>query len=366
MAKHDSVSRRIAADRGVANFFAFIAALPTMAAIVGLGYVGYRVVTDQSEDLAADGGYIVLGVLAIFAFLCFIIARWTFASVRAALTPQRVQAMWLRRFQAERGDTFRTSRVIDRLARHGVAALTLQDRDVQLSFEQRRNRLAPIFWLLFIPVALLIAYAVWNGWQDARADIMDLPPAQDLQSGIGAFLGLLVVGVLLIVGFFAALMATIVIVMLIAALSGPIGAIFSGKRDDYKRLPRLLERIKQGKGGRGASIVRISDANWRDAVTSSLSAVDIAIIDLTNVSEHVAWEIAEAAKACTTSGLVFICKDGVTISDEAKAAVRAALGREHIHVVHYPGRRSASGEAFARDLREQIYNAADLRRARTS
>jgi hypothetical protein len=366
MARDISVSRRIARDRGAANFFAFIASLPALAVVVGLIYVGYRVVADQSEDLASDGGYIVLGLLAVFALLFFIIARWNYDAVRAALTSQRVQAMWLRRFQSER-DGFRTSRVIDRLSRRGVAALTLQDRDVRLSFEQRRNRLAPMFWLLFIPITALIVFAIWQGWQSAQADITDLPRAETLQQGIGqvfgAFFALIVVSILIIVGLFLGVLGAAALIMLIAALSGPLGAMLASKRDDYRRLPRLLERIQRGKGPRGASIVRISDTSWREAVTASLAAVDVAIIDLTDTSEHIAWEIAEAAKACTTSGLVFICRDGVELSDAAKAAVRAALGREHIHVVHYPARRGDKGAAFAQDLREQIYNAADLREA---
>ncbi len=363
-----SVSKRIGRDRGVANFFAFAASLPALAMIGVLGFLGYELVTDQRETLASDGGYVVLGLLAVFSLLFFIVARWTFDAVRAALTPQRVQAMWLRRFQAENGDTFRTSRVIDRLSRDGVAALTLQDRDVQLSLEQRRNRLAPMFWLLFIPITALIAFAIWQGWQGAVAEVANREQAESFQEAVGqifgGFLALLAIGMLLIVGLFFGVMAGAAVVMLLAALAGPIGALFRGKRDDYPRLPRLLERISKGRGPRGASIVRISDTNWREAVTSSLAAVDVAIIDLTDVSEHVAWEIAEAAKACTNSGLVFICREDAELSDVAKLAVRAALGREHIHVVQYPARRGANGAAFARDLRDQIYNAADLRDAR--
>jgi hypothetical protein len=326
-------------------------------------YVGYEVVTDQDGDVGADGGYLVLGLLALFAVLFFIVARWTFDAVRAGLTPQRVQAMWLRRFQSER-DGFRTSRVIDRLSRHGVSALTLQDRDVQLSFEQRRNRLAPMFWLLFIPVALLVAYLIWNGWQAAQADIMDLPQAESLQQGIGqvigAFFALIAVAVLFVAGFFFAMMATVLVVMLFAALAGPIGAMLSRNRDDYQDLPALLRRFNRGKR-RGAQVLRISDANWRSAVTSSLAVADVAIIDLSDVSDHVAWEIAEATKACTASGLVFICRDGVELSEVAKAAVRRALGREEIGIVHYPAIRNASAKPFAHDLRDQIYAAADAR-----
>jgi len=362
-----SIARRIAGDRGVSGFFAFIAALAPFVGVVAMGYLIYHMFTDPSTDFNSDGGYFWVGFCIVGAILFWTITRWTYDSVHAAMTPQRVQAMWLRRFQAESGDAFRTSRVIDQLSRHGVSALTLQDRDVQLSFEQRRNRLAPMFWVLFIPIAAVMVYAVWMGWQDAQTNIMDTPPAQDLQGAIGniigAALGLIVVGLLLFVGLFLGIMATVLIVMILAALAGPLGAMMSKNRDDFRSLPSLLKRLQRGKR-RGASVVRISDANWRQAVTSSLAAVDVAIIDLTNVSEHVAWEIGEAAKACTNSGLVFICRDGVEISPAAKNAIRQALGREGVNVVHYPARRGASDKHFAHDLRSHIYDAADLRAAR--
>lgn len=366
MAKHASVSKRIAGDRGVAGFWASIAALPPLAAVIGILYVGYRFAVDADADDWSNGaGPTVLGIIALFAFLFFIVMRWTYDAVHAALTPQRVQAMWLRRFQSE-GKGFRPSRVVDRLSRHGVSALTLQDRDVQLSWEQRRNRLAPIFWLLFIPIALISGYAIWTAWQDAQTNIMNLPPAQDLRTGIGqvigAFIGLIAIAALLLVGFFAAILITMLVVMLVAGLAGPLGRMMSSKRDDYRKLPKILERYNRGKR-RGATVLRIGDENWQSAVSAGLGAADVAIIDLSNVSENIAWEIGEAVKACTPSGLIFICRDGVNLSEEAKAAVRAALGREAIGVVHYPENRGANDKAFARSLREQIYNAADVRDA---
>jgi len=366
MAGQESISRRIARERGRASFFAFIAALPAIAAIGVLLYAGARYLMDaEPGDLENDGGYVVLALVAVFSFLFFIVARWTYDAVRSALTPQRVQAMWLRRFHSERGK-FRTSRVVDRLSRHGVSALTLQDRDVQLSFEQRRNRLAPMFWLLFVPIALIVAWLMWNGWQTAQADIMDLEPAGDLRQAIGQVLGAIIlfifVGVLFIAGFIFAILATMLLVMLFAALSGPIGAMFSRNRDDFKVLPSLLRSFDRGKR-RGAVVLRISDANWREAVTSALGAADVAVIDLSDVSEHVAWEIAEAVKACTPSGLVFICRDDTQLTESARSAVRSALGRDPTAIARYPARAGASGEKFARDLREAIYNAADQRQA---
>lgn len=368
MVRTISVSQRIAQDRGGASFWAFIASLPAIAAVLGFLYLGYRAVSD-TENLAEDNGYVLLGAIALFAFMFYSVARWTYGSVRSALTPQRVQAMWLRRFQAEKGNAFRTSRVIDRLSRDGISAITLQDRDVRLSFEQRRNRLAPTFWFFFVPIALGLSYLGYVSFGQAQTDFanQDLPATANI---VEAFVQALVTGmvqgvilVMIIVIFIVAVMAAALLFFIVAALAGPIGAMFSGKSDEFRTLPRLLERLQRGKGRRGASIVRISDEHWREAVTSSLGAVDVAIIDLSDVSENVAWEVGEAVKACGRTGLVFICRKGVKLPEAARAAVRNALGREPTHIISYPAKNGGDAEKFSRALREQICSAADLRAA---
>lgn len=372
MAKN-SVSRHIAGDRARAGFFAFFASLPGLALAAGLIYVIIRVIADAAPD-ERQGAFALAAILGVFALLFVVIARWSYDSAHAALTPQRVQAMWLRRFQAEGGDAFRPSRVIDRLSRHGISALTLQDRDVQLSWEQRRNRLAPIFWLLFIPITAFFGYFGFTSWEKSRADILNMPQASSLQEGIGqifaAFISMLVVLVLLIVIVFGAIMLAVLLVMLIAAISGPIGAMFARNRDDFRKMPRLMRNIMAGHRKRGAVVLRISDAHWQEAVRAGLKAADAAIIDLSSVTDHIAWEIGEAVKACGPDALVFICKQGPNgaraLAPQAIATIRATLGRDPGGVVFYPATRArerVESKRFARDLREAIYAAADRRRA---
>lgn len=374
MGRPTSTRLRVARDRAVAGVVAFAASLPAIAAAVVMGYVALGVVLEaEPGQWREDGGVLILLILAVFAILFLIVARWTFDAVRAALTPQRVQAMWLRRFQSERGDVFRTSRVIDRLSRHGVSALTLQDRDVQLSFEQRRNRLAPMFWLLFIPITALVVFLANQGFEAAKADLLDMPTARNLEEGVGqilqVFVGTIVVAMVWILSLVFGILLTVLAVMGVAAISGPVGAMFSKGRDDYKSLPRTLRRISRGNRQGGATIVRIGDANWRNAVQASLAAVDVSIVDLSSVSQHIAWEIDEAVRACGAPSLVFIAgagEDGArALSAEAAQVLRDALGREPgpADVVYYPADRRSDAKPFARDLREAIYIAADSRRA---
>ncbi len=368
-----SIAKQIARDRAGAQFWAFLASLPVWAftALI-VGAAGYVVLSEGSTDDRASA-FIVTGITLVFAFFFAIIARWTFSAVRAALTPQRIQAMWLRRFQAEGGNAFRVSRLIDQLARYGISALTLQDRDVQLSFEQRRNRLAPVFWVLFLPLTAALGYFGVSSWRQARETAESFRPNADnlgdaIGQAIGSALGTAVVLVVIIVIVLLAFMAATLLVMALAALAGPVGAMFSRNRDDYEKLPSLLRDVTAGKR-RGATVMRITDAHWREAVTTSLKSADVAIIDLSSVTDHIAWEIGEAVSACSADGLVFICKDSSglgIVPQDAVARVRAALGRDLRGVIFYPATRAEEkrqAARFTRDLRDAICAAVDKKSA---
>lgn len=363
-----SIGKLVARDRGAAQFWASLASLPVWAFVALLiGAAGYAVLSDAYRG-DPQSAALACAIALFFAYIFSIIARWTFSAVRSALTPQRVQVMWLRRFQSERGGAFRPSRIIDRLARHGVSALTLQDRDVQLSFEQRRNRLAPLFWLFFIPITALGGLSSWSAWRDVQQQAEEWRPSADnfgdaIGQIIGQAIGTAVVLVLIVAIALLAFMATTLIIMAIAAAAGPVGAALSRNRDDFARLPRLLRSITDGKR-KGATVMRISDAHWREAVSTSLKSADIAIIDLTSVTENIAWEIGEAVAAIGANRIVFMCQDtGIqALPQDAVTHVRAALGRAPGDVVFYPATRrheKRASERFSRALREAIFAAID-------
>jgi hypothetical protein len=363
-----SIAKLVARDRGVAQFWAFLASLPVWAFVALLiAAAAYAVLGDSYRD-DPQSAALACAIALLFAYLFSIIARWTFSAVRAALTPQRAQVMWLRRFQSESGGAFRPSRVIDRLARHGISALTLQDRDVQLSFEQRRNRLAPLFWLFFIPITALGGFSSWTAWRDVQRQADAWRPTADnfgeaIGQIIGQAIGTAVVLVLIVAIALVAFMAATLIIMAIAAVAGPIGAALSRNRDDFARLPQLLRSIVGGKR-KGATIMRISDAHWRDAVSTSLKSVDVAIIDLSSVTENIAWEIGEAVAAIGANRIVFMCQDtGIkALPQDAVAHVRGALGRAPGDVVFYPATRrneKHAEERFSRALRDAVFAAID-------
>jgi hypothetical protein len=100
----------------------------------------------------------------------------------------------------------------------------------------------------------------------------------------------------------------------------------------------------------------------------ALRSADVAIIDLTDVSENVAWELEKAANTPGGERIVFICSDSGTraLPLDAVAQVRAALGKPPPAVVYYPQSRHAEkeGQGFAGELRDAVHAAFDRRRVR--
>jgi hypothetical protein len=340
------IRERIDGDRRRARILARLAIVPITVVFAVLLYVASFV----TQYL---GPFEFARVLALATPVCAVVGYWNFQFVHAVFMRQRIQAIWLRRFQAEGGKAFRASRVIDRLARQGISTLTLQDRDVQLSMEQRRQRLAPMFWAVAVPLTGGLAALSFSSWQAVLASTT--------REGFTMLGQLFIVNEALIV-----IGAIVVAAILLAAIAGPIVTFMFRHRDDSAKLPRLMRRLIAGRRTRGTAVLRISDINWREAVTTALSAMDLAIVDVSTVTDHIAWEIHHAIDVCGGAGLVFICKeDSRRLSPLAVEMVRDVAGRRLDEIVYYPETRGdrRRSEAFALALRGAIYTAADRRSA---
>jgi hypothetical protein len=349
--KQPGIRDVIARDRSRARVFAAMVLLPIVVAFSGALYTLWFVAQIWREATGQEHLYdsVVTFLFATFAAvttigLAVLAARWSFSFVRNLLVPQRIQAIWLRRFQAEGGGAFRTSRVIDGLARDGISTLTLQDRDVRLSLEQRRHRLAPMFWSL--TAALLGAFSIYFA-----SKVMWFTTAAQSLAAIYFLLeawGLVVLILLMAIG--------------IAAAAGPIATFFSRNRDDYAKMPRLMARIAAGRRRRGAVVLRICDANWRAAVVGGLAVVDVVIVDISQVTEHIAWEIREAVSTRGRGALVFISRESAGgPPPQAVRTLENAGAFLPAEIVYYPKSRRDRNKAreFASGICEAIYSAMD-------
>lgn len=350
------IRKQIAGDRRHARMAAATASLVSATLVAISVWALYTSVAGLvSYPSQADAGvyaYVAAAMLATIASVVLLI--WTYRSARNASMRQRVQAMWLRRFQREAGTAFRTSHVIDQLSQHGISTITLQDRDVKISFAQRRNRALSIAWRVLTPtIGLVGVVGVFVVAIFLQRDLTDL------QSGLG--------GALLLLGFYvggsALLFAGAILALAGAAISGPVQTFFRRSSDDYHRLPRLVERIRTGRRTRGTEILRISDDRWRDAVSTALSVVDVVIVDVSSWSDSLAWELREVSKICSPRAAVFICREGVDgVPIEAAAIMGNVTGdTSSSRIAWYPvsSHDSAAADRFAIALRERVYSAMD-------
>lgn len=342
------VAAKVRGDRWMAHAAASLAAAPLIAISVAMlvQFARFHLIPPLQVS-SLSFAYVPVAAVALG-----LAGVWVFVAVRSAMTPQRVQAIWLRRFSSEGKGRFATSRVIDNLSQRGISALTLQDRDVRLSWQQRRNRIGPAFVAIYaILLAAITAYALYTRWTWSQTG------TQPLLGDLGLVLGAVAVGLVAAVPS-----------LLLALAIGPIGALFTRERDDFAKLPRILARVQNGKQ-RGATVVRVKDENWQSAVTHGLGAVDVAILDLSDVTESISWEFAQAMDVMGRGGLVFICRThetrGAHLPDEARRVFEAANADppRPADVIFYPAQRASgwASRAFETALVTAIYAAFDSR-----
>ncbi len=293
----------------------------------------------------------VWGILHFGASLLIAIA--TYRSIRAALTKTLVRAVWLRPFQRETGDSFRVSRSIDRLPRFGIAPLTLQDRDVRVSLEQRCNVLGPRFWALFlIAVTAVCALAVlMAALAPPREPAVNYPDSFDIfdRWTLLYFYAHLAAQALpvLALPFLILLQA----IALLASLRAP--------RSELKKITYIVQRTWMKR--RGATIVRVDDHEWREAVFMCLREADVVIADISDLTESIAWELQQANRYTDRVAFVFLCKGAV--SDVIKAQTRALIDPERPHAfISYPPTRTFGESGFGRRLARAVFAVYDVAR----
>lgn len=280
-----------------------------------------------------------------------LVAYWTYVGVRKSMQWPIVRVLWLRKFQDEPKGRFRVSQVVDGLSGHGIAPITLQDRDVRRSHEQWRSEFAARFWSMF--VAIVIAVMVWALLYvrpDPLADRDWTAPFGDRD---------FVVGMLVLASPMLALP-----LLIIAAALGSAGQVWRSSRYHFTRLSRLLDAGVERR--RGALILRIQDDFWQDAVLRCLAAVDVVVIDISEVGEAILWEVTQALRSRPASSFVLIARHDADLTNQlAKIAHATHLTVDPSVVLRYPADkqprmpqvRHRLDSAFAISLRARVFDA---------
>ncbi len=196
--------------------------------------------------------------------------------------------IWFRRFRPDYGQKFRFHRALSEACSGLAYPVTIQDSsyDSNLlgSFWRRGWFIIPLAMLAFI-IGMIIIMLL---------SLMLLP---DNLSKAGWLAG------------------TLILLVLILFLS-----FKAYKRLGYKsyidkqtkdKLTHTLESIKAGQINNimGVDVIQCSDNVWQDLVTTALAKIDIAIIDISELTDNLAWEITQAFKHLPKERIVFVCDE---------------------------------------------------------
>jgi hypothetical protein len=285
--------------------------------------------------------YVAVAVIAYFG-------------IRSALTRQYVRVLWLRRFRAESGFAYRVSNVIDRLSRSGISAVTLQDRDVRSSREQRRGRFAKRFWTIFILLtAISLALAAFIAAVLANdVTTNEAPIAQPIGMTLWN-------GALRMLQVFATFQSVLILLVLVVSLCLTwLSNFFGSWRNDYENLREKLDTSRAR--NRGSIILRVQMKDWQNAVTTCIRATDLVILDVSDLSDAMIWEIDEVTRLIGAQRVVLLKKSKTkgAAPDDWKPHLAKLPPLES--AVEYPAVQTSTGmgtAAFASNLRKAIFAA---------
>ena len=233
--------------------------------------------------------------------------------------------LWLRRFHRREQKPFQ--KVLDEACMYTCMPITIQDTSLRNSINFGLGRLAPFLW--------------------------------------GSMVILVVIGM---VPTTAILRDEIAIVMSLSLAVGMIAANWLGylkfrEEDSAESLIRLVEKIRRGKVRNGGVLVlRCQDSFWRSVVQESLRRVDAVVVDVSEPSENVIWELRTALSLRSPEGILLACaRENVTqtempeaIHAKLQAAIDVPLSRFPVFL--YPGgvRRFERKSFWISGLREAL------------
>ncbi|HUF28736.1 MAG TPA: hypothetical protein VMM18_17275 [Gemmatimonadaceae bacterium] len=246
--------------------------------------------------------------------------------------------VWLRRFRPSYEGRFRFHRALAEACSGLVYPVTIQDRSYRSSlidgFTGRGWFIAPLAFLTAM-AAMLVAVV----------------PLAMASAPVETFL--LVVIILYIATGWAAVRLTRRLGY--RAYRGP---------DARLQVATDLDRVKQGRraGGLGVEVMQCDDEVWQDVVREALLRADVVIIDVSELTEHLRWEIRQALDILSPERVIFAREresDGGGEAREAEMGARIASEagietQRRLQVVAYPARQAPPGPARRRQTRDLI------------
>jgi hypothetical protein len=214
--------------------------------------------------------------------------------------------IWLRRFRPTYGKRFRFHTALAEACSGLAYPVTIQDRSYSStmlgSFFGRGWFVLPVAFLAFMIGMVTMAIL----------SIVFLPgDISELSFGIGVVL-LFVLTLYLTIKAYRRL-----------------GYKFYGGQDASLQVVNELDSIKSGKRRifRGVDVFKCENDVWQDVVAAALSKADIAVIDVSEVTENLEWEISKAFESLFQDRIIFVLEHGADKSTDLKANLNQLLSR---------------------------------------
>ena len=233
--------------------------------------------------------------------------------------------LWLRRFHRQEQKPFQ--KVLDEACMYTCMPITIQDTSLRNSIGFGLGRLAPILWgsmVIFVVVGMVPTTAILR---DEIAIVLSLVLAAGL----------------------------------IAA--NWLGYLKFREGDSVESLIRLVEKIRRGKVRNGGVLVlRCQDSFWRGVVQEALRRVDAVVVDVSEPSENVIWELRTALSLRAPEGILLACAREHVEQTEMPEAIHAKLQEaidvplSRFPIFLYPGgvRRFEQKSFWISGLREAL------------
>jgi len=215
-----------------------------------------------------------------------------FAGLQARVSTYRTGylILWLRRFHRRRQKPF--LRALNNACEFVGMPLTIQDSSFRFSVGFAIGRLLP--WIGFFVVIRFFG------------GLLGGPLVADLASVVGGMVIAVGIGTSYWWAFFS--------------LRG---------EGSSQRLLRLIEKIRAGRArSGGAMILRAQDEFWRPIVEQALQHADAIIIDVTEPSENVIWELQAASKLRPAGSILLACAIDENTPDNPSPRLPEAIRSE--------------------------------------
>lgn len=242
--------------------------------------------------------------------------------------------VWLRRFHVKRSKSVRFNELLAAACEGLGYPLTVQDSTFRSSYAEAMPLFTPFLF-------------VWGCWVTA-----------ELKGWIQPY------PVLFLISLFLPFLAMFF-------LAGRIGYKNLAPKTARERTLRLIDEIRERRGRRGDDsvlVLRCQDSFWRDIVELCLRNASAVVIDVTDVSENVIWELKTALQSLPPECITLACALGYTdragLPPEAREVLVAELGADGCNRVRhffYPQLKDqlrlaqwGTKESLANELRTQL------------